>query len=322
MGVNFFFVLSGFLITYLLINEKETYQKINIPYFYVRRILRIWPLYYAALLIGFVGFPILKELTGGVVNESASPILYVFFGGNFSDMWYGLPDATILGVLWSVSIEEQFYLFWPILLSVLPAKHYVKVFGAIILGSIVFRSFYYQDYMVLYYHTFSVISDMCMGGMIAYWSYYRPDFRAFFEKLPRWSIILVYLIGGVTIVFEKSIFTLPFLQVFSRLIFSFFFAFVLLEQNYSRHSFYKMKNWRRLTRWGQMTYGLYCLHFIGILAALMISKKMGFHESIFGVLVVETVLALGVSWGIARVSYRFFEQPFLKLKKRFAFFRT
>lgn len=320
MGVNFFFVLSGFLITYLLINEKETYQKINIPYFYVRRILRIWPLYYAVLLIGFVGFPILKQVMGTAANETASPFLYAFFLGNFSDLWNGLPDATILGVLWSVSIEEQFYLFWPLLLSILPKKHYLKAFVILIFGSLVFRSVHYYDYMVMYYHTFSVISDMCVGGVMAYCSYYLPAFRAYFEGLNRKTIIGIYLIGFVLILFEKSIFPFPFLQITSRLIYSFFFAFILLEQNYSHHSFFKMKNWQRLTRWGQMTYGLYCLHFVGILAALILSKKMGWNDSIAGVLVIETAMAFGISWAIAWISYQFFEKPFLKLKGKFAFF--
>ena len=317
MGVNFFFVLSGFLITYLLIHEKETHLKINIRYFYIRRILRIWPLYYAALLIGFVGFPLLKQSMGLVPTETANPYLYAFFLGNFSDMWNGLPDASILGVLWSVSIEEQFYLFWPLLLSFLPQRHYLQMFVLLIVGSLVFRSFHYDDYMVMYYHTFSVISDMCMGGIIAYCSFYLPAFRAYFEKMPTWQIAVIYVLGFAAIIFEKSLFTLPFLQIVSRVLYSFFFAFILLEQNYARNSFFKMKNWKRITRWGQMTYGLYCLHFVGILAALVISKKMAWEGSIAGVLVIETVLAFGITWVVAWVSYRFFEKPFLRLKRRF-----
>lgn len=321
MGVNFFFVLSGFLISYLLIHEKEKYHQINIRYFYIRRILRIWPLYYATLLIGFVGFPILKHAMGAVSSETANPLLYAFFLGNFSDMWNGLPDATILGVLWSVSIEEQFYLFWPLLLSFLPQRHYLRVFTLLIVGSVVFRSFYYDDYMVMYYHTFSVISDMCVGGVIAYFSYYSFRFRAFFEGLSKERIVLIYLIGFAFVLFEKSLFSVPFLQIMSRLLYSLFFAFILLEQNYSRDSFYKMKNWKRLTHWGQMTYGLYCLHFLGILAAIILSKKMGWNQSIVGVLVIETALAFGITWMIAWFSYRFFEMPFLKLKEKFTFFQ-
>ena len=153
-----------------------------------------------------------------------------------------------------------------------------------------------------------------MGGIIAYCSYYLPKFRSYFEDLSKTVIVAVYSIGFLFILFEKSIFVLPFLQVISRLLYSFFFAFILLEQNYSRRSFYKMKNWKRLTHWGRMTYGLYCLHFLGILAAIVLSQKMGWNESLIGVLIVETALAFAITWCIAWVSYRYFEMPFLKLK--------
>ena len=79
LGVNFFFVLSGFLITYLLFAEKSRFQKVNIPNFYVRRILRIWPLFYCCVFFGFVIFPYLKQLFGDTPNETANPICYLFF---------------------------------------------------------------------------------------------------------------------------------------------------------------------------------------------------------------------------------------------------
>ena len=67
LGVNFFFVLSGFLITYLLFAEKEKYKKISVGNFYIRRILRIWPLFYFCVFFGFVIFPILKRALGEVL---------------------------------------------------------------------------------------------------------------------------------------------------------------------------------------------------------------------------------------------------------------
>src|SRR3954471_9655941 len=79
LGVNFFFVLSGFLITYLLIKEKEYTGKVHVPNFYVRRILRIWPLYYMCVFVGFVAFGILKKMSGEPIVENANPWYYVFF---------------------------------------------------------------------------------------------------------------------------------------------------------------------------------------------------------------------------------------------------
>jgi peptidoglycan/LPS O-acetylase OafA/YrhL len=79
LGVNFFFVLSGFLITYLLIKEKEFNGRIHVPNFYVRRILRIWPLYYLCVVVGFIGFGILKKMSGQPLLENANPLYYIFF---------------------------------------------------------------------------------------------------------------------------------------------------------------------------------------------------------------------------------------------------
>src|SRR6187402_557963 len=71
LGVNMFFVLSGFLITYLLLSEKEISGKINIKNFYIRRVLRIWPLYFFCVFFGFILFPLFKSMFGEVPNETA-----------------------------------------------------------------------------------------------------------------------------------------------------------------------------------------------------------------------------------------------------------
>ncbi|MEO6638750.1 MAG: acyltransferase, partial [Ginsengibacter sp.] len=73
IGVNFFFVLSGFLITYLLIQEKKLTGKIHVGNFYVRRILRIWPLFYVCILFGLVLYPLLKKIIGGELFVVAHP---------------------------------------------------------------------------------------------------------------------------------------------------------------------------------------------------------------------------------------------------------
>ncbi len=104
-GVSIFFVLSGFLITYLLQLEKE-YQTIDIKKFYVRRILRIWPLYYFYLSIS-----VIVILIFGLDLSYKSLFLYVFYAANFHFL-----VGTTLPILvhyWSLCVEEQFYLFWP-----------------------------------------------------------------------------------------------------------------------------------------------------------------------------------------------------------------
>ena len=116
-GVSFFFVLSGFLITYLLLKEKEFTQKINLKAFYIRRILRIWPLYYFSVFFGFAIFPYLKEFFGGVSNENANVLLSSVFLNNFDRMINGLPLPFFqyFGALQLKNnsiLSGHFYFYW------------------------------------------------------------------------------------------------------------------------------------------------------------------------------------------------------------------
>ncbi len=168
LGVNFFFVLSGFLITYLLIAEKKLNGQINLKKFWLRRILRIWPLYYACVAFGFYVFPLLKAAFGQTPNETAHLWTYLTFLNKFDYIKTGTPDASILSVLWSVAIEEQFYFFWPVLLYFLPVRRYYLAFGLVIVGSLVFRTLYPSS-RVLQHHTLSCIGDMAVGPSARGW---------------------------------------------------------------------------------------------------------------------------------------------------------
>src|SRR5258705_2482475 len=160
LGVSFFFVLSGFLITYLLLKEKEIAKKIHVKSFYIRRALRIWPLYYFSVFFGFVLFPFLKAYFGQVPDETANPVLCSLFLNNFDKIINGPPDSSVLGVLWSVAIEEQFYLVWPLLFFIVPSKHYHYIFIFIILISVLYRATHINGLVDL--HSLGVISDMAI----------------------------------------------------------------------------------------------------------------------------------------------------------------
>jgi len=108
IGVHVFFVISGFLITYLMLQEEKENGKINIGYFYIRRFFRIWPLYYLIMILGIFILP--KAFNTFVFN--ADIFKNLFFLNNFDKS--GIEISNI-GIAWSVAIEEQFYLFWPII---------------------------------------------------------------------------------------------------------------------------------------------------------------------------------------------------------------
>jgi len=319
LGVDFFFVLSGFLIIYLLIIERYSTNKINIKNFYIRRILRIFPLYYFCLFFGFAIFPIAKQLLGQTPEETAHLGRYLVFLGNFDTIANGVvPDSSVLGILWSIAIEEQFYLTIPFILVLLPTRLYGWLFAAVIALSLIFRTAYIEDYFVIKFHTIAYVGNLAIGGLIAYYSATNERFLAFFSKLDRKFILAGYAVLAMLFIFRNDIFVNDILRVFEAVAFSVMFAFVILEQNFSKGSFFKMRNNRVFSKLGTYTYGLYCLHLIAFLIVLQITGRMGLNKNIWEVVFLETPLALIASIGIAYASYRFFERPFMLLKNRFA----
>lgn len=320
LGVNLFFVLSGFLITYLLLSEKGKYNKINVPNFYMRRLLRIWPLYFLMVLTGFILFPLVKKMAGGIPDETHAAGYYMFFVSNFQMIQKGFADSSILNVLWSVGVEEQFYIAWPLILFIIPQRHLLKAFAVLLAGVLIFRFINIANGRVIYYHTFSVIGDMVIGGITAWLAFSSKKFIMIIASLSKKTIIALYIIGGLLIIFNYKIFTSSSLIIFERLVYAFFFAFVIAEQNFATHSFYKMSNNKFLHQWGNYTYGLYCLHTIGLLAAHIISEKVLKLQSNWLIMCIDFTLGLGLSMAMAYISYHYFEVHFLRWKNKFAFF--
>ena len=141
LGVYFFFVLSGFLITYILLVEKEKFKTIKIKEFYLRRILRIWPLYYLIIIIGFFVLPHFPQIhiyylqNSFVENFNNNLLLYIFILPNLAySMYIAVPH---IGHIWSIGVEEQFYLIWPLL--ILKTKNIMKLLLLLIVSIIAFK---------------------------------------------------------------------------------------------------------------------------------------------------------------------------------------
>ncbi len=319
VGVNIFFVISGFLITLLLIKEKSSKGTINLKNFWIRRILRIWPLYYFCVLFGFVVFPLLKIFMGQIPNETAHIGYYLVFLNNFDFINNGLPDASILGVLWSVAIEEQFYLVWPILLCYLPKNKYWLVFIVTIFCSLLFRFIYIDDFIRLEHHTFSCMGDLAVGAMGAWLVSEKQKFKYFIENLRRWQIVVIYALLLFYLLYRKEIMMSgDIVRLFERLFLAVISLFIILEQCYSRNSLFKIGKLKLISRLGIITYGLYCLHFIGILITINFTSLLGLNTELWQVIFFEMPVSLLISIILAKISFKIYETPFLRIKKRFS----
>lgn len=314
LGIILFFVLSGFLITYLLLYENAKTGRINLFNYLMRRFLRVWPMYFLVVLFGFFLFP---KLPYGIETIHEFWRFALFFS-NIDEILLGINDKiNFLSATWTVSVEEQFYLTWGILIGLISfRKHrtYLFFFSAIIIGSLIFRAYHLTDHRILYFHTFSVMSDLAFGGIIGLLAF-KGKIIPFFERLKKWQIVLFYLVAGIIFLIEGHLFK-GFLFTFERFVPGAIFAFIILEQVYAKNSFYKIDKVPYFFSSGELTYGFYIFHCIFIYYWGIFFKNHGYTEHLWQfILFVLTVFVS--TYALAWISLHYFERPILALKKYF-----
>ncbi|MEQ8325102.1 MAG: acyltransferase [Vicingaceae bacterium] len=321
LGVDFFFLISGFLITYLLLVEKNEKGRLDLVKFYLRRLLRIWPLYFL-----FMGFII--ALIYALVDDfslSRNTWLYTIFLGNFDRVWHGYETVRELpgfGVLWSISVEEQFYLFIPLLIAVIGRKKILLISILIIhIVSLLFKVyiiFEYQNqhlaYQTLHFHSLSSFDLISFGCVLAYIGIYYPTY---FRSLALgFAKVAIPLSMALFILLQLVVFKVgnaAFEWILGGEILAVIFALPLIhicfgEANKARKGMLSSG----LNYLGKISYGMYLFHF----PAIVLSQYY-LTEPILIALSALLITILSAS-----LSYRYVESYFLKAKKRFEIVRT
>lgn len=314
-GVSLFFVLSGFLITYLLLHEAKVKKQIYVFGFFMRRLLRIWPLYF--LIVGF-GFLIYPHLAGGV-HTTNSPVMYSLFLSNFEEILNGFRDpVNMLTITWSVSIEEQFYISWVLLMVLFPfmrkGKGFLPYFVLLIAVSLIFRWYLRNDFTALYYHTCTVMSDLAIGGLLAYVCFHY-NIHERFQKIPRWFNLVVYPMGIAMIIGSRLIFQGD-LIVLEKLVIGVFFAYIIFDQAFGKRSVLKVDKVPLLFQLGTISYGFYMYHIIVLhyLHVLIFEKYLNDSALYF---LLYLLLGFTLTYVLSYLSYHYFEKPILRLKRNF-----
>lgn len=313
LGVTFFFILSGFLITYLMFVEQGECNKLNISFFYIRRVLRIWPLYYLTLFVGFLVYPSVVRLFGHVHTENASALPYLFFVANFDRIYNTNPNTGILGIQWSVAVEEQFYLLWPVFFYFFGKK---RVFPFLIIGIIVASEWFFMHSdsgPVREFHLVSCFRFLAFGALLAHICYFNPGLVRFvLQRVNKAVIVLIYCACLSLLLFQyrvsASFFQARYLCHFLPYI---FFGFVIVEQNYSGNSFIKIGACRMLNWLGKISYGLYMTHMIAIYIVLKVFPKNPEY------VVFNVIASVLITIIISHFSYVYYEAFFLSLKERY-----
>ena len=143
------------------------------------------------------------------------------------------------------------------------------------------------------------------------------------ESVGKVYIIALYVAVAFIFLFRDS-FQLSYypIRIVERTLIAIVFLMVILEQNYAKNSLFKLGNFKLISKLGTITYGLYCLHFIGILIATNMLKIFRWNTNLWQVLILETAVALSITIIIASLSYRYFESHFLKIKYRLSSIST
>lgn len=310
-GVDIFFLISGFLITYILLEEKKRFGKIHIGKFMVRRTLRIWPLYFLLIAIA-------PLLVSWVEVESPNYLANALFLGNFDGIRTGewmYPFAHF----WSICIEEHFYLVWPFIIYLVPQKHLLLTFSLVISLSIGFRLYTYatmeMPYYTLFLHTLSRIDVLVVGAFGAYF-YSKKPFKFQLKRSVR--ILLILLLIVAMAIEPITLWDSLFMAGFKKFFYIGLLALLLLDYNFNP----KFKHWLPKKSFihylGKVSYGIYM--YGNIILLIVVKRIMIDYESRNLWLFLLIVTALSIL--IPIVSYELFEKQILKLNKRFRVIRT
>lgn len=334
-GFSFAFVLSSYINTWVILEERSNSGRFSPVMYYVRRALRIWPLYFLTLFIGFVLVPFAKELLNEPFTETANPIYFIFFVGNFYLIEHGFTQSPIISVLWSVSVEEQFYIFWPFLLLLFSFRiKWLFPFLMVVFAASTFYLFGVRenDQYVLWYHTLFLLGDIAMGAAFAFISFQASAlsplrgrgervFR-FLENISKKHIAIIYILFWICLIFYKPIFENNLLPgvvnlIIEKVVFALLLAFFIFEQNFCKNSWVKFGRLKLFSFLGLISYGLFCFHEIGILIGGRVLELLNLQDNVGWFLLIKPTVALLIIIPAAYVSYYYFELKFLKLKKYF-----
>jgi peptidoglycan/LPS O-acetylase OafA/YrhL len=305
VAVHLFYVLSGFLITYLMLVERERSGTVAIKKFYVRRVLRIWPLYFALILATAVILPLVVTDFKNPLSNTFLAVLLLLFQGNIAFiLYYPFPP---LEHLWSIAIEEQFYLVIPHIGK--SGANLVKVFITIIVfwwSLMAIMGWLMPDNFFTILVTYTRYDCIAIGGLFACAYYYKHWILKWIYH-PIVGALSVVVVVAVAIFFPETI-GIPY-TVFTAVSFG-----VLMLNVATNEKFFLKLDHPWLEKAGNWSYAIYMVHpflLLIFLSAVHTHMNEPFYQfAIYPIIIISTIV---LSW----LSYRFFETPFLRLKDRF-----
>jgi peptidoglycan/LPS O-acetylase OafA/YrhL len=333
LGVNLFFILSGFLISYLLLVEKDATGTVSYRNFYLRRVLRIWPLYLGyGLVLTFFSPYVADKLGWG--NDTTFPLMLLnlvfllFFSVNMQIAFVGT-NRGMFEISWSVCIEEQFYLIWPLLMNNFRKKLpqlLVVMFGISILVRVlivfllpmVAPSLSHERVLLMNHLLLFDKLDLFGGGLFISMLYQQRErfgtfFRVCFRPWIQVVMTLLALFYTLSLIKPENEY---FLLFFDHYICDVLYGYVLLAA-VADNSIYRLEK-PLLKTMGRVSFGVYLFHTAVCQFVLLFFRKVIGHPEMRLVYdVVYPLACLAVTGVVAWCSYNYYEMWFLKKKRKF-----
>jgi len=304
IGVTLFFVLSGFLITSILLDKKDKFSfSINIKNFLARRALRIFPIYYAVLCTIALLFHVNVALN---TDFYAHPIPYFgYFYNHLLESTQNWSDQ--LSPYWSLAVEEQFYLFWPLIILLIPGKKKILwMIGSFILLGILSRYYLVEIQKGIGVYTLTCIDCFAWGALLAYWQKEKVNVDHLLTRLMLpLTIFWLYICLNTN---DKDLLKILFFRTSTSMVGMTMIYFALRANLWSR-----LLNFELLKQLGKISYGVYLYHMVvPQLFFILLSKLRVPIPSSFGHWISCIVLIV-----FSILSYQLLEKPILKLKRYF-----
>jgi peptidoglycan/LPS O-acetylase OafA/YrhL len=324
-GVDLFFVLSGFLITRILLSQKKDNN--FLLNFYARRALRVFPLYYGIIFIVFIALPSINSIFTNTGNSKYWLILYI---SNFlpniqgSGFIYNSILQLSFSHFWSLAVEEHFYIFWPILILLNTNKrmHYICIFLIIIaplLRIILWSNNVHPD--SIYTLTICRIDSLVFGSIVALHEKKLTSDNFFINTSYTTLLILILFLTIHIVLYGNLIFTSQLMSTVGYTILAAGYSALIIILSSKNNSYFNyFFSTKILTNMGKYSYGMYV--FGGLLwkyfdLFFSVEKIQLITNSYIASLFIRLFTIITATYVIAFISYNIYERLFLKLKKHF-----
>ncbi len=283
----------------------------------MRRILRIWPLYFLILAIAYLIIPFIAGYFNQPSPELPPVQWFVFFVANYYVAYVNEDFLFFLVFLWFISIEEQFYLIWAFVMKFL--KNSIPWVAATFVGIyLAFKYIYYGTPIPSFYDTLNYLPDFAAGAFLAWSVFNKNKIYRLLHSIPRYGWMIFYLIFALIIIFYRQIFANLDVDHFKHIVLSIVFSMIIFDQCFNSAPLFRAGRFRVINYLGRLNFGLYCWHGVVITLVKKGMEMSGHQDSSVDVYFLYPLGTLLLSLALAILSYELYEKRFLKLKQYFS----